>query len=49
MPGLTHRHEDDQDIEPDGKVCNPPVVLQCSNLRQEEADDDEQERADNIA
>jgi hypothetical protein len=48
-PELTHSQEDDKDVEPDRKVRNPSVVLQCPNLRQEEADDDKQEWTDYIA
>lgn len=45
----SHGDEDDEQVEPHGEVGHPPVGLEGSDLGQEEADNDEENGADDIA
>ena len=44
----THGNEGYQQIDKDSHVCKPPIVPQCADLADEEADDDEYNAVDRI-
>ena len=44
----THGNEDYQQIDKDGQVSKPPIIPQCADLADEEADNNEYDAADRI-